>query len=364
MDDVRAVLDAAGAERAALLGHSEGGPMCLLFAATYPERTVALVLIGTYAQASGRARLPVRRRAPQAYDAFLREIADGWGGRRRARGTRAEPRRRHAVPDLVVGLPAHEREPGRGPRAHADERGDRRAAGARDDRRPDPRRAPHRRPIASGRGRSLPRGADPWREARRASRRRPPAVRRRPGRDPRRDRGVPDRRPPGRRAPIACWRRFSSPTSSARPSGRSELGDRAWRDLLDSHHLARAAGARALARRRGRHGRRRLPRDVRRPRAGDPLCAARSATRCAASGLEIRAGLHTGRVRGARRRRSRASPCTSARGCRRWPVPGEVLVSSTVRDLVAGSGIEFDERGEHELKGVPGRWRLYSVADA
>ena len=44
--------------------------------------------------------------------------------------------------------------------------------------------------------------------------------------------------------------------------------------------------------------------------------------------------------------------------------PGEVLVSSTVKDLVAGSGIEFDERGEHELKGVPGRWRLYSVADA
>ncbi len=44
--------------------------------------------------------------------------------------------------------------------------------------------------------------------------------------------------------------------------------------------------------------------------------------------------------------------------------PGEVLVSSTVKDLVAGSGLEFDERGAHELKGVPGEWRLYAVSDA
>jgi class 3 adenylate cyclase len=44
--------------------------------------------------------------------------------------------------------------------------------------------------------------------------------------------------------------------------------------------------------------------------------------------------------------------------------PSEVLVSSTVKDLVAGSGIEFEERGQHELKGVPGTWRLYAVRDA
>src|SRR5438093_4265360 len=50
MDDVRAVMDAAGSERAALFGYSEGGPMCVLFAATYPERTLALVLYGTYAK--------------------------------------------------------------------------------------------------------------------------------------------------------------------------------------------------------------------------------------------------------------------------------------------------------------------------
>ena len=59
-----------------------------------------------------------------------------------------------------------------------------------------------------------------------------------------------------------------------------------------------------------------------------------------------------------------ASPSTPAPA---WPAaaePGEVLVSSTVKDLVAGSGLEFEERGEHELKGVPGTWRLYAVVDA
>ena len=59
---------------------------------------------------------------------------------------------------------------------------------------------------------------------------------------------------------------------------------------------------------------------------------------------------------------SAASRCTSAPESRRKPAAGEVLVSQTVKDLVAGSGIEFEDRGTHELKGVPGEWRLYSVA--
>ena len=76
-------------------------------------------------------------------------------------------------------------------------------------------------------------------------------------------------------------------------------------------------------------------------------------------GLEIRAGVHTGEVEVVEAT-SRGSPCTRARGSGAR-APSEVLVSSTVKDLVAGSGIEFDERGEHELKGVPGTWRLYAV---
>ena len=58
------------------------------------------------------------------------------------------------------------------------------------------------------------------------------------------------------------------------------------------------------------------------------------------------------------------SPSTSARASRPWPAPGEVLVSSTVRDLVAGSGIEFEDRGAHELKGVPAAVTIYAVAAA
>src|SRR5689334_10465707 len=79
MDDVRAVMDAVGSERAALLGISEGGPMCSLFAATYPEKTLALVMIGTYAR---RLRTPDYPWGPtqQEHQAFLDEIQREWGG--------------------------------------------------------------------------------------------------------------------------------------------------------------------------------------------------------------------------------------------------------------------------------------------
>jgi class 3 adenylate cyclase len=137
------------------------------------------------------------------------------------------------------------------------------------------------------------------------------------------------------------------------------LGDRRWRELLQAHH---AAVRRELERFRGREV----------DTAGDGVLATfdgpARAIRCAiairdvveAIGLSIRAGLHTGECEmhgsgiagiavhmGARVAASAGS--------------GEVLVSSTVKDLVAGSGIEFEDRGVHELKGVPGEWRLYAV---
>ena len=80
-------------------------------------------------------------------------------------------------------------------------------------------------------------------------------------------------------------------------------------------------------------------------------------------GLDVRAGLHTGEcervngdVRGIAVHTGARVAATAG--------PGEVLVSSTVKDLVAGSGIEFEDRGSHELKGVPGEWRLYAVTRA
>ena len=77
MDDVRAVMDAAGAERAAVLGVSEGGPMCALFAATHPDRTLALVTLGAYARRNWAPDYPIGRRPEQ--DGWLRPTAEQWG---------------------------------------------------------------------------------------------------------------------------------------------------------------------------------------------------------------------------------------------------------------------------------------------
>jgi DNA-binding winged helix-turn-helix (wHTH) protein/pimeloyl-ACP methyl ester carboxylesterase len=79
MDDVRAVMDAVGSERAALLGVSEGGPMCSLFAATYPEKTLGLVMIGTYARRLQAPDYPWGP-SPEAHGKFLEEIQRDWGG--------------------------------------------------------------------------------------------------------------------------------------------------------------------------------------------------------------------------------------------------------------------------------------------
>jgi pimeloyl-ACP methyl ester carboxylesterase len=79
MDDVRAVLDAVGSKRAALLGVSEGGPMCALFAATYPNRTEALVMVGTYARRTRASDYPWAPTSEQR-EAFCQEIVEQWGG--------------------------------------------------------------------------------------------------------------------------------------------------------------------------------------------------------------------------------------------------------------------------------------------
>jgi class 3 adenylate cyclase len=139
----------------------------------------------------------------------------------------------------------------------------------------------------------------------------------------------------------------------------AELGDRRWRDLLGAHD---AAMRRELDRFRGREV----------DTAGDGFFATfdgpARAVRCAMSagaaarelGVEIRAAIHTGeceldgaKVRG-------IAVHTGAR-IASLAGPGEVLVSHTVKDLVAGSGLEFEDRGVHELRGVPGTWRLYAA---
>jgi class 3 adenylate cyclase len=141
----------------------------------------------------------------------------------------------------------------------------------------------------------------------------------------------------------------------------SELGDRRWRDLLESIELA---VTRELSRFRGRAIK----------TMGDGFLATfdgpARAIRCATAirdaaraqfGLEVRSGLHTGEVEVigndvggiAVHIGARVGACAG---------PGDVLVSGTVKDLVVGSGIPFEDRGERELKGVPGTWRLWAVA--
>jgi class 3 adenylate cyclase len=142
----------------------------------------------------------------------------------------------------------------------------------------------------------------------------------------------------------------------------ADLGDRRWRDMLEQHNtLVR----RELDRFRGRELN----------TAGDGFLATfdgpARAIACACSirdaarrlGLQIRFGLHTGELELHGSEIRGIAVHTGARVVGKAG-PGEVLASSTVRDLVAGSGLEFEDRGAHELKGVPGEWRLYAVANA
>src|SRR5688572_3433900 len=140
----------------------------------------------------------------------------------------------------------------------------------------------------------------------------------------------------------------------------AELGDRKWRRTLAAHH---AAIRRELKRHHGREV----------DTAGDGFFAIfenpTDAVRCAAAavaathalGLRIRAGVHTGEVEPAGAKFGGIAVHIGAR-LLALARPQEVIVSSTVRDLVAGSGHAFDDRGTHQLKGVPGEWHAYSLA--
>jgi class 3 adenylate cyclase len=140
----------------------------------------------------------------------------------------------------------------------------------------------------------------------------------------------------------------------------SELGDTAWRELLDRHD---AAVRRQLDRYRGTEVK----------TVGDGFLATfdgpARAIQCAVAvrenlqplGLDVRAGIHTGEIE---RRGEDVGGIAVHIGARVAGLAGagEVLASSTVKDLVAGAGLEFEDRGSHQLKGVPGEWRLYAVA--
>jgi class 3 adenylate cyclase/pimeloyl-ACP methyl ester carboxylesterase len=145
-------------------------------------------------------------------------------------------------------------------------------------------------------------------------------------------------------------------------SRQAELGDHAWKDLAERHH---ALVREIVASHRGRE----------QDTAGDGFYVRfdgpARAIRCAEEiveavrrlGIEIRAGIHTGECELVEEKCSGLSVSIGARVMANAG-PSEVLVSQTVRDLVAGSGLAFEDGGEHELKGVPGRWRLYRLTES
>jgi class 3 adenylate cyclase len=165
-------------------------------------------------------------------------------------------------------------------------------------------------------------------------------------------------RPPPRHDRVLATVLFTDVVGSTERA--SELGDRDWRDLLERHHRL----LRAELDRFGGH-------EVH--TAGDGFLATfdspRRAIECARAaalairsiGLEIRAGAHTGEVELSDGDVQGLAVHIGAR-ISALAGPGEVLVSSTVKDIVVGSGIEFLDRGEHDLKGVPGSWHVYAVA--
>ena len=167
-------------------------------------------------------------------------------------------------------------------------------------------------------------------------------------------RSVSARRSSTGSSPPSC-----SPTSSDSTARAAQVGDRAWSELVERHH----AIVRTLL---GRY------RGVEVDTAGDGFFATfdgpARAVRCAEAirdavrplGIEVRVGCHTGEVETIDGKVGGLAVNIGARVAG-LAGPSEILVSSTVKDLTAGSGLVFEDAGEHELKGVPDRWRLYRV---
>jgi pimeloyl-ACP methyl ester carboxylesterase len=358
MDDVRAVMDAVGSERAALFGISEGGPMSILFAATYPERTTALVMFGAYAKRAWAEDYPFGWKDEER-TMFFANVESHWGTPRGldlnvwapsiARDESASKEvaafmRAAASPGAVLAVMQMNREIDarnvlptvRVPTLIVHRTGDRNI------RIQQARYMAQRIPGAKLVELS---GEDhmPWFGDSDALL----------GEVEEFLTGVRHEPEPDRVLATVLFTDIVDATERA-----AELGDRAWRDLLARHHsLIR----RELSRFRGREI----------DTAGDAFFATfdgpARAIRCAGAirdavtslGLTIRVGLHTGECEVMDEKITGIAVHIGAR-VMSHAAPGEVLVTSTVKDLVAGSGLGFVDRGVYTLKGVPGEWHLFA----
>lgn len=367
MDDVRAVMDAVGSSRAALLGVREGGPMSLLFAATYPDRCLGLVLFDTWARATWAPDYPWAPTESEV-DREVREIESGWGSVEQAS---------RLVSVLWPGLDPDANE-------------DRVATLARF----------HRQSASPGAAAALTRMNSKIDVRGILSTVRVPALvlstvsqQDRVRRDAA---YLAEHLPEGRLVEledhgsalfsgdlerrVGLFRTFLSEVAArdvateAEPvlatvlftdivdstTKAIELGDRAWRDLVAEHHRRVRA---ELSRFRGREL----------DTAGDGFFASfdgpARAIRCACAirdavtplGIEIRVGIHAGECVQIDGKVAGIAVVTGAR-IAALAGPADVLVSATVRDLVAGSGIEFADRGFFALKGLAEERQVFAVA--
>ena len=358
MDDLRAVLAAAGSERAAIVGFSEGGALSILFAATHPERVLGLVLYGTFARAAAAPDYPEGAHIEPSLQRIRHALEHEWGQGTTLElmvpGAKDDPRTR-------VFMGRYERMCV-SPRAGATHLRWLRELDVRPVARTVqvPTLVLHRAgdrliPVEAGRAlaREVPNAR--WVEL--------------PG----------DEHPPwvgdtaalvdeiqhfltGSRGVVDVERVLATVlfTDIVGSTERAvALGDRAWSDLLARHH---AVVRQEIARWRGREI----------DTTGDGFLVTfdgpARAIRCAQGiraavrglGIETRIGLHTGECECVGDKFAGIAVHTGARVMAEAG-PGEILVSGTVRDLVAGSGLAFRERGVRTLKGIPGEWSLFSV---
>jgi class 3 adenylate cyclase len=369
MDDVRAVMDAVGSDRAALMGGADGAAMVALFAATYPERAAAVVLNNPMVRGAWAPDYPWGARGDDEEETYVvtpegveQEIALRMPSRRGDKqfaewvasymlltaspSTSESHRRMNLLIDVrdVLGtiraptLVLHPPTPGgqtiRSAVLPSDPDASRYVA----------QQVPGARLIELSPGDMPPWAGDPgntvtvvrdfllgvW------------------------EAGAWESPEPDRVLATLLFTDIVDSTARA-----AELGDARWRALVEQHH---AAVRRQLVRFRGREV----------DTAGDGFFASfdgpARAVRCACSivqdvaelGLQVRAGLHSGECELIDGKIGGIAVALGARVAA-TAKPGEVRVSRTVRDLVAGSGLEFEDRGPHQLKGAPGEWELFTV---
>ena len=358
MDDARAVMDEVGSERAVIYGASESGALACLFAAAHPDRTIALVIHGSCAREAWAPDYPwgVTR---ERHEQLVRDIDAGWGTEEYVRGWFNSYGQEQFDDEMIAWeakLGRYSMSPGAAvayermtyeqdvrhvlPAIHVPTLILHREQDSPEDNRYLAEHIPGAEYISLEGFEHVPYLGDQDSVTREIER----FVR-----SVRDEEAVLDR--------VLATVMFTDIVGSTETVAR--LGDQGWRDLVERHH---AIVRSLLGRYRGSEV----------DTAGDGFFATfdgpARAVKCAAAiagavqplGIQIRAGVHTGEVETVAGKAGGLAVVIGAR-IGATAGPSQVLASQTVKDLTSGSGITFEDAGEHELKGVPERWRLYQV---